>query len=225
MSTKLTGEELQKRLQTTLKDTYTFIYSVMKGATVANAFFVLHSFFVKEEPFSWILILFWLTSFLAVIVTFLATSVGTLIANFPLDWRDSVFPFVLATFEFLSFSVLQQNTAINYWYFLFSAYMAVTAVIIYNAAIRIKTIYYHEDLHRHVADWKVSTQSDYKVACIIVLLSVLCGFLRLSPWNSKAITSVTLTIMPLLFVGMLIKGIHSQQQKLNLLYKAIKSQP
>ena len=106
MDNKLDLQELLSRSRNHSKDNYLFIYSVMKGATVANAAYTIAIFVTIGLP-SLLRVPFWLVSFAGLILTYNATIVGTLIMGFIPSWRDIVLPFTLAIFEFLLFSILR----------------------------------------------------------------------------------------------------------------------
>ena len=107
MDYRLDVDDLIARLKSNPRNNYGFIYGVMKGATLANAAFTLTLFWADKSLLSVLSILFWVTSFTAMILTYTSTDVETIVANFRLSWLDTVFPFSLAVFEFMLFSVLQ----------------------------------------------------------------------------------------------------------------------
>ena len=120
-----TASNLQERLQVHGKENYLFIYSVMKGTVVGVAVFILISVFHNAsatDPVFWCKLSFWAGSFAAIIMTYYATTVGTLIWVFYPTWEDIILPFILVLAECFLFLVLAKpdstarNASDTFWY-------------------------------------------------------------------------------------------------------------
>jgi hypothetical protein len=217
MNKKLTPDELQTRLQTILKDSYNFIFSVMKGASVANALIISYSFFTGKEAFSWMLGIYWIISFIAMILTFQSTVVGLIAVNFPLDWRDGIFPFLLSVCEFSMFSTLQSDTSSQYWFAVFGVYILIAGIIAYNVGKRINPDDYDGSLKKFAGDWKKSTIFDSILALFLAGFSIVWAMLR--SWSlDGGFYQTGSSILSVIFLCVLIQAIRSQQNKLREAY-------
>ena len=161
MHRQLDGSDLTARLKAHARDNYLFIYSVMKGATLANAGYTLAIFFGGGTAFL-PHVPFWIASFLAMILTYNATVVGGLILGFVPTWRDSVLPFTLAVVEFLLFSLLQHQdrTLSGNWYIIFALFDLNCFLITWNILGKIRVEDYDTSLDRLICIYKKRIKRD-----------------------------------------------------------------
>src|SRR5829696_7290686 len=103
---ELNRDHLLTRVQTYGKDQYLFAYSVAKGASIANAAYVLSLLALANRQGIGSFPL-WLASFGAVLVTYITMFRATVFLNQRGTWIDAVMPLVLALIEFLLFTILQ----------------------------------------------------------------------------------------------------------------------
>lgn len=146
----ITRERMAERAQAYGRDQYLFVYSVLKGAVLANAAYVL-SVFLSSSPKNMALFPLWLASFGALILTYNTTFRGTLFLNHRVTWLDTVFPLVLALTEFLLFSVLQTPSSLTrtptIWYLVFGMHNGVACIIVWNRRRQVRFSDYSFDLH------------------------------------------------------------------------------
>lgn len=171
-------EEITSRLKAHPRENYTFIYSIMKGATLANAAWTLGIFLQGRNPFL-IPFLFWVVSFAAMLLTYNTTTVGTLLAGFRITFRDTILPFILAIFEFLLFSILQQETTIPYWYLVFAGFTLSTSLIIHSIIRKLKPDEYELPVRNLIKTYADGMKRDRKHSIILFLFSSVVGLLNL----------------------------------------------
>jgi hypothetical protein len=173
--------ELAARVKDSPKESYTFIYSVMKGTTLAVAAYVMGEILVGKASWQDAMPL-WGASFIGLILTYTSTNVGILISNFRLSSLDSLLPFTLGILEFLLFSTLLGGTPAPVWYAVFAVYMFVIFLIVNNVYHKISEEDYNveDDKLWKLAEKYKDQQGRNRVAALAVLLESLllgCAFL------------------------------------------------
>lgn len=169
MGLKLGFRELQTRMRTYARDSYLFIYSAMKGASLANAAYALAIIWGGGPAFL-IRLPFWLVSFAALILTYNATFRGILTAGFRFSWLDSFLPFTLAVIEFLLFSMLQQQDPSsplwNHWYLVFALHSFSASALVWNRARQMEFDDFDDDIHSLIERFEVWLKRD-KIGAVI----------------------------------------------------------
>ena len=144
MPDRLSTEILKSRLRDYPRDGYLFIGSIMKGTALAAGTLVLLEI-LADFSNMWPRLLPWLTSVVAVMVTYLTSGKGILLTNSRANLGDSLFPLLLGIDEFCLFAILLPRLdAPNLW----RAWLIVLAVhaflgfaLVYN---RLRTMRKHK---------------------------------------------------------------------------------
>ena len=174
---KLELTELQNRMKTYAKDNYLFIYSVMKGANLANAALTLAILVAGGAKPLLPRLAFWVVSFAAMVLTYNTTFRGIITTGFRLNWLDSLLPFTLAIIEFLLFSVLlppgsfylpsdAPDTFWNHWYLIFALHGINASILVWNRARLLKYEDFDTELHELVGKFEGWLERDIKGAAI-----------------------------------------------------------
>jgi hypothetical protein len=129
---------------------YLLIVSIFKGVTLANAVVTFSQILGMEghgtaSP-KWTALIFWSASFAAIILTYDAILVGTIVASWLPNGPDVVLPFIIAATEFMMFSVLQpvpgsstnaQLMHLAWWPLAFSCFAAAASGILGNVQLHL----------------------------------------------------------------------------------------
>lgn len=169
---RFTPNDLQERLRVHGKENYLFIYSVMKGAVVGVAVFILisiiHNSSAKDLAF-WCKLSFWAGSFAAIIMTYYATTVGTLIWVFFPTWEDIILPFILVLAECFLFLVLAKpdsaarnssDTVWYHWNLAFSIFAFVCHLMLRNIYRKVHAEDYDPSLENLIAGYRKQVNND-----------------------------------------------------------------
>lgn len=127
----LTSADVRERWRHESRESFLFIYNVMKGATVAAAGLVI----VQAGFHHGGRYLYWLDSFLGLVLTYYGTSVGTLVVPLKLRILDTVLPFTLAVAEivwFLSLGAGHSNGPPRTWFVAYAIWAFVASATVWN---------------------------------------------------------------------------------------------
>lgn len=164
-------------MKTYTKDNYLFIYSVMKGANLANAALTLAILIAGGAKPILPRLAFWIVSFAAMVVTYNTTFRGVVTTGYRINWLDSLLPFTLAIIEFLLFSVLlppgsfylppeAPDTLWNHWYLIFALHGINASILVWNRARQLKYEDFDNELHELVKMFEKWLNRDIKGAGI-----------------------------------------------------------
>lgn len=169
---RFSSGDLKARLQAHSKENYLFIYSVMKGAVVGVAVFILINILHNAPAGYWVFwckLSLWAASFAAIIMTYYATTVGTLIWVFYPAWRDIVLPFLLVVAECFLFLVLikpDQTSSYptdmywQHWNLAFAVFAFVCHLMLRNIYRRVRPEDYEEEFGRLINNYRRQVNHD-----------------------------------------------------------------
>jgi len=175
MTVELSGEDILARLREHPRENYTFIFSVMKGVTLANAALAVMTVTVVKP--SAVGLLLWATSFAAFILTYSAVTVGLAMAAFQLGWIDAVVPFSIAILEFLLFSVIQDTDVMHHWYLIFAMYHTGAAIMIHSIIRRTEASQYEPSLKDAVSLYESRVRGDRLAASLTAIVFTACALI------------------------------------------------
>jgi hypothetical protein len=163
MNRKVDANELFLRVKAHSKENYIFLYSVMKALTMYSAAVALHTIvsgWANGNSTFLIRLPYWLASFAAMILTYIATMVGMLVIAYVPNWEDAVVPFTLAGVEYLLFSVLADsnpNSSLwHQWPLVFAAFCFVCFIKIVNAVRKMRVANYEPDLKELITTYRTN---------------------------------------------------------------------
>jgi hypothetical protein len=109
MPLPLTSKDVSSRLRDYSKENYQSISAIMKGVALSvGAVVVLQ---IAASPGSeWVRVVPWLTSFAALLVSYVTWSRGVILVNSRANLFDNTLPFLMGTAEFALFSVLYKSS-------------------------------------------------------------------------------------------------------------------
>ena len=160
MPDPLTPEILRSRLREYPRDGYLYIGSIMKGVSLAAGTLVLLEI-LADLGVLWPRLVLWLTSVVAVMVTYLTSNKGILLTNSRANLGDSLLPLLVGINEFCLFAVLSPRMVSSSLWRMWLIVLAVHALmglgLVYN---RYRIMKKHgtelenlEDLSKKLIDW------------------------------------------------------------------------
>jgi hypothetical protein len=158
------------------------------------------------------------------LLTYNATTVGTLIAGFRITFRDTILPFMLAIFEFLLFSTLQQATTVLYWYLVFAGFTLSTSLIVHSIIRKLKPEEYEPPIRDLIKNYTDRMKQDRMNSTVCCLLSLVFGLLNVLVFASCAVWQQWYWI-PAVFVlvGLLI-GLYQQEMSRRAIWEFVVKQ-
>jgi hypothetical protein len=210
----LTLADVRERWRHESRENFLFIYNVMKGATVAAAGLVI----VQAGFHHGGRYLYWLDSFLGLVLTYYGTSVGTLVIPLKLRLLDTVLPFALAVAEivwFLTLGTGHSNGPPRAWFVAYAVWAFLASATIWNVITHGHTA--HADpldnklqdcLARHLRQLR----RDRLASAANGLVGVLAAGLLYPVINSSRFVAVAVA---LLLAVALARGIWEQQKERN----------
>jgi hypothetical protein len=185
-------EELEARLKTHGKENYLFIYSVMKGVVVGIAVLTLINLFRTTDDGHGVFLSklsLWAASFAAIIMTYYATTVGTLIWVFYPTWKDVILPFVLVIAESLLFLVLSKldsavpdptDTFWCNWNLTFAGFALICHLMLWNIYQKVQSSSYKEELEHLINKYRGRVKSDVRSSGV----SIIVWYVVWAVWHS-----------------------------------------
>lgn len=157
----MTTGEIEERWRNHARANYDRIWSVMKGATLANSAYVLTQPGLTQNWTRWP---FWIVSFLALTVTYYGYSVGSILTPLDIRLRDAVLPLMLGVAEFVMFSALIARPAASSgppraWYFAFAVFGALASSVIWSVRARALSQGFDDDLKTLVDNHRQSLRN------------------------------------------------------------------
>jgi hypothetical protein len=111
MPRPVTADNVSARMHDYASGNYLFVGNVIKGIALTTAAALLLDI-IAELPSSWIILLPWITSMTAALVTHMTWSRGMILTNSRANLLDVVFPILAGMFEFLLFAIFIPNNGL-----------------------------------------------------------------------------------------------------------------
>jgi hypothetical protein len=156
---RLTALEMGGRFYHHLPDHYNLLTSILQGFALANGglaiwYWIQH--YPEQGNVNPLLALYLLTSILAVLQIYLATTIGMVFASWSPTWLDTGPIFIVGLLEFLMFSVLQSgDTQLStvVWFGLFALFTLFAVMAISHVRARIDPKAQYDAAGQTLAAW------------------------------------------------------------------------
>lgn len=192
-SLRITRKLVRERLQSYTRDSYVYLYGLVKGIALAAATYAILAVLDSGERIPEKLVL-WVASGGAVLVSHVTASAGALLSSHRFNFLDTLLPVLVGLIEFLLFGILappgDHPDWWQHWYLLFAIHALVAAGLVTNRFYLTDVEAEFDPDLRDLATAYIHWLRGNVIGAVLVGLAFVMAwvFVQLSPWGDSGST-------------------------------------